>query len=92
MRKDDFQQIKKMIREILMDLMVDFELQPESYQDEKYLKVQEVSQYLSLGESTVRNLLKDGKLPYHRIGDSIRIKRSELDDYLKSTHIASEEE
>ena len=92
MKKNEIQLIKEIVKEILMDLMDDSEIQSILDQDEKYLKVQEVSQYLSLGESTVRNLLKDGKLPYHRIGDSIRIKRSELDDYLKSTHITNEEE
>lgn len=50
---------------------------------EKFLKIREVADELGISERSVWRLIEDDELPTHRFGSSTRIKRSDLDDYIK---------
>ncbi len=40
--------------------------------------------YLGVSADTVRRLIRAGAIPHARIGNSIRIRLADLDDYLQS--------
>jgi excisionase family DNA binding protein len=40
--------------------------------------------YLGVSADTVRRLVRSGSIPHARIGNSIRIRRTDLDGYLES--------
>ncbi len=45
--------------------------------------IPEAGAYLSVSSDTVRRLIRRGKIPHARIGNSIRIRRADLDGYLE---------
>jgi excisionase family DNA binding protein len=51
---------------------------------EKLLDIREISQRLSIKESTLRSWIFAGKLPVIRLGRLVRIKESALADWVKS--------
>jgi excisionase family DNA binding protein len=51
------------------------------------LSVPDVAERLSCSERLVRNLINRGQLPYHRIGDLIRITEDDLQRYLSATRV-----
>ena len=48
------------------------------------MTVSEVAQYLRVNPQTVYRKAKAGELPAVRIGRAIRVRRSELDEWLKT--------
>ncbi len=48
------------------------------------LTIKEVAEVLRLSERKARDLTGSGELPSFKIGGSIRVKQSELDEYLES--------
>jgi excisionase family DNA binding protein len=40
--------------------------------------------YLSVSADTVRRLIRTGSIPHVRVGNSIRIRRADLDAYLEA--------
>ena len=48
------------------------------------LSVPDAGAYLSVSSDTVRRLIRSGKIPHARIGNSIRIRLADLDGYLES--------
>ena len=42
------------------------------------LTVQEVASYLRVSRQTVYTLIRDGKIPHFKIGNKVRIKRTDL--------------
>ena len=56
------------------------------------MTVSEVAQYLRVNPQTVYRKAKAGELPAVRIGRAIRIRRSELDEWLKSWMLISKDE
>lgn len=48
------------------------------------LRVSEAGTYLGVSGDTVRRLIRDGSLPHVRVGNSIRIRRQDLDSYLQA--------
>ena len=50
---------------------------------EEWLTIEESAKYLKLAEITIRKYVKNGKLPSYRHGRIIRLKRSDLDGFLK---------
>ena len=54
------------------------------------LTVSQTAEYLKVCEKTVRRLIKANKLSAYRIGSrSLRIKKSDIDKYLRMNHNAS---
>jgi excisionase family DNA binding protein len=49
----------------------------------RYLSIQEVADYLGIGNSTLRRLIANGIVPNYRIGGSIRIDIQELDKLIR---------
>lgn len=50
------------------------------------LSTEEVANILRVAKSTVRNILKDGALPYIRISGRNRVFKSDLETYLKNQY------
>lgn len=50
----------------------------------KLLKIQEAYERLSVGRSTLYQLIKDGKLPLRKIGGASRVRSDELDAYIQN--------
>lgn len=46
------------------------------------MNVANAGAYLSVSADTVRRLIRAGHLPHARIGNSLRVRRSDLDAYL----------
>jgi excisionase family DNA binding protein len=49
----------------------------------QFLKVPEVAEELNVGERSAWRLIEDGELPTHRFGNSTRVKREDLDEYIR---------
>ena len=47
------------------------------------LSISQAGAYLSVSPDTVRRLIRNGTIPHARIGNSIRIRRADLDGYLE---------
>ena len=47
------------------------------------LSIPQASTYLSVSSDTVRRLIRSGYIPHARIGNSIRIRRADLDGYVE---------
>ena len=47
------------------------------------LSISQAAAYLSVSPDTVRRLIRNGIIPHARIGNSIRIRRTDLDGYLE---------
>ena len=47
------------------------------------LSIPQAGAYLSVSPDTVRRLIRNGTIPHARIGNSIRIRRADLDGYLE---------
>ena len=47
------------------------------------LSICQAGAYLSVSSDTVRRLIRNGIVPHARIGNSIRIRRADLDGYLE---------
>ena len=54
--------------------------------DDKWLGIEEVANYLGVNRDSVRNWIKNPKsgIPAYKIGRQWKIKRSELDEWIKS--------
>ncbi len=46
------------------------------------LSIPDAATHLGVSADTVRRLIRAGEIPHARIGNSIRIPRAELEDYL----------
>jgi excisionase family DNA binding protein len=54
------------------------------------LDIEEVAERLKVSESTIRGLVRSGKLPAYRIGGKrgrLRFKEEDLDRYIESTRV-----
>lgn len=54
--------------------------------DDKWLGIEEVANYLGVNRDSVRNWIKNPNsgIPAYKIGRQWKIKRSELDEWIKS--------
>ena len=71
------------------EVMVDLEAQENniSIKDKLNLTIKEASLYSNIGESTIRNLLKEKGCPFLlKIGNKQLIKRREFEIFLKDKH------
>ena len=56
----------------------------ENAMPEKWVNLKDVAVYLSMSEDTVRTWIKEGKLPFYRVGKRYKFKISEVDDWIRS--------
>ena len=48
------------------------------WEQDGYLTVKQFAYYAAMGESTVRHHCREGRIPFERFGNSIRIPKSAL--------------
>lgn len=54
---------------------------------EKWVNLEDIAEHLSVSTDTVRNWIKDGKLPFYRAGKRYKFKISEVDEWLRNGKI-----
>ena len=62
----------------------------EEYQNmnvEKWVNLEDVADYLSLSKDTIRQWIKEGKLPVYRAGKRYKFKISEIDEWVREGKI-----
>lgn len=59
----------------------------ENMQVEKSVNLEDVADYLSVSQDTVRTWIKDGKLPVYRAGKRYKFKISEIDEWVRNGKI-----
>lgn len=55
-----------------------------AHQHAEYMTIHQLANYASLSQSTLRKWLRSG-MPYYRLGRSIRVKRSEFDEWMRES-------
>lgn len=55
----------------------------ENMQD-SWIGIEQAAQYLSVNKDTIRNWIKKGSVPAHKVGKLWKFKKSELDEWIKS--------
>ena len=50
------------------------------------MTVEQVAKYLQVSTATVQQLVDAGTIKSFKVGDSVRIKQSDVDSYISSTH------
>lgn len=61
----------------------------EDYND-KWINLEEAAEYLSVNKDTIRNWIRKGAdIPIYKIGKLWKIKKSELDEWVKSGNSAN---
>ena len=50
---------------------------------EKWVNLEDIADHLSVSTDTVRNWIKDGKLPFYKAGKRYKFKISEVDAWLR---------
>lgn len=60
---------------------------PENY-PEKWVNIEDVAEHLSLSKDTVRNWMKEGRLPQYKVGKMYKFKLSEIDDLVRAGKLA----
>ena len=60
----------------------------ESSTAEKWVNLEDIADHLSVSTDTVRNWIKDGKLPFYKAGKRYKFKISEVDAWLRDGKIS----
>ncbi len=55
----------------------------ENMQD-SWIGIEQAAQYLDVNKDTIRNWIKKGSVPAHKVGKLWKFKKSELDEWIKS--------
>lgn len=71
-------ELKRLIREAVREELENHRIEPESY-----LSINQISERLEIGRSSVEKMIREDGLPIIRIGALIRIKNSSLQDWLE---------
>lgn len=51
--------------------------------ERQYLSVREIADQLGVHPASIRRLIDKGTLPAYRVGNLLRVRRADLDDYLR---------
>jgi len=51
---------------------------------EKWSSIEEVAEHIQVHKDTIRNWIRDGKIPAHKIGKQWRFRLSEIDKWIES--------
>ena len=52
--------------------------------EDKWIGLEEAAEYMDVTKDTVRNWIKKTDIPAHKIGKLWKIKKSEIDEWIKS--------
>jgi excisionase family DNA binding protein len=55
---------------------------------EKWVNIEDVAEHLSLSKDTVRNWMKEGRLPQYKVGKMYKFKLSEIDELVRAGKLA----
>jgi excisionase family DNA binding protein len=58
--------------------------EPENVMPEKWVNLEDIAIHLSMSEDTVRTWIKEGKLPFCRVGKRYKFKISEVDEWIRT--------
>jgi excisionase family DNA binding protein len=61
----------------------DFSADPKSYSE--IMTIEDMAEYLQIGYLAANRLVTDGKIPSFKVGGSVRVKKSDVDNYALST-------
>lgn len=59
-------------------------------QNEKWVNLEDIAEYLSVSKDTVRTWMREGKLPVYRAGKMYKFKISEVDEWVREGRISSD--
>lgn len=54
---------------------------------EKWVNLEDIADYLSVSKDTIRAWMKDGKIPFYRVGKRYKFKISEVDRWVREGRI-----
>nr|DAV39561.1 MAG TPA: helix-turn-helix domain protein [Bacteriophage sp.] len=54
---------------------------------EKWVNLEDIADYLSVSQDTIRTWIKEDKLPYYRAGKRYKFKISEVDEWVRKGKI-----
>jgi excisionase family DNA binding protein len=78
------EQLEESLLGLEFDTTLDEEERPEySQQGEELLSIPEVRQRLGMGKSWVYQRLKSGEIPSVRLGNNFKVKRQDLEEYIR---------
>ena len=55
-----------------------------SFMDEKFYDIKDISKYLKLSISYIRQLVRSGCIPYYRFGNRLRFKLSDINNWVEN--------
>ena len=50
--------------------------------NEKWVNLSDIAEHLSVSQDTIRNWIKNGKLPFYKAGKQYKFRISEVDQWL----------
>jgi excisionase family DNA binding protein len=77
------EQLEESLLDIEFDTTIDEERSEYSQQGEELLSIPEVRQRLGMGKSWVYQRLKSGEIPSVRLGNNFKVKRQDLEEYIR---------
>ena len=58
----------------------------------QYLDLKKLSAYASMGVSTLRERLREGKLPFYKLRGKILVRKTDFDEYMQSYRVDKRED
>jgi excisionase family DNA binding protein len=77
------EQLEESLLELEFDTTLDEERSEYTQQGEELLSIPEVRQRLGMGKSWVYQRLKSGEIPSVRLGNNFKVKRQDLEEYIR---------
>jgi len=59
---------------------------------EEMLNIKQTAELLKVGQSTIRRLVKDGKLPVVRVGGQLRFEAEQLELFITNNRVNQQKE
>lgn len=53
----------------------------------EYLTVEQAAEYLNITDYFVRRLIRERRIPFVKVGRLVRLRRTDIDDYLAGRHV-----
>ena len=66
--------------------------QKKAGEEVEYLDLKKLSMYASLGVPTLRERLREGKLPFYKLRGKILVRKTDFDEYMQSYRVDKRED
>jgi excisionase family DNA binding protein len=53
----------------------------------EYLTVEQAAEYLNITDHFVRRLIRERRIPFVKVGRLVRLRRSDIDEYVAGRHV-----